>query len=297
MNHFMIHGCPNSECAFFQKIDRVIKDGFYFRKEGLRKIHRYRCNNCGKRFSASTSTLEFRQKKRRVNLELLYLLASNVSMRRSALALKIHRTTVHRKLIYLAKKARMENEKFLQKLRENPVEHLQFDDLITSVHTKLKPLSISLAVDAKRRFILGAEVGSLPAFGHLARLSRRKYGKRKSEHREKLRLLFSKIADAINPHALVESDEHKNYPPVISEFLPHSKFVQYKGGRGCIVGQGELKKLNYDPLFKLNHTCAMLRANINRLIRKTWCTTKDPEMLQRHLDVYIYFHNQIYLQK
>jgi len=33
-----------------------------------------------------------------------------------------------------------------------------------------------------------------------------------------------------------------------------------KGRRGSIAGQGELKKIGFDPLFSLNHTCAMLRA-------------------------------------
>lgn len=228
---------------------------------------------------------------------LFQLLASGMSMRRSARLLKIHRTTVHRKLIYLAKKARLKNEDFLLSLRSQPVSHLQFDDLITSVHTKLKPLSVSLAVDAKRRYILGAEVATIPAFGLLAALSRKKYGRRPNEHIQKLTALFANINTAVSPHALIESDEHYRYRPIVEQFFPHAEYVQYKGRRGAIVGQGELKKIHYDPLFKLNHSCAMLRANINRLIRKTWCTTKDQAMLKNHLDIYIYFHNQFYLSK
>lgn len=292
----MIHGCPAFSCAYYKKNDFVIKDGFYFRKEDARRIPRFRCKKCGQRFSQSTTSLEFRQKKRRVNHMLFQLLASGISMRRSARLLKIHRTTVHRKVIYLATKARLKNEIFLQSLIDRPVTHLQFDDLITSVHTKLKPLSVTVAVDANRRYILGAEVGSLPAFGHLAALSRRKYGVRKNEHKKKLETLFSKIRKTIHPLALIESDEHQNYRPAVLEYFPHHEHRQYKGGRGCVAGQGELKKLNFDPLFCLNHTCAMLRANINRLIRKTWCTTKNPDMLQKHLDIYIHFHNQYYLK-
>jgi hypothetical protein len=40
----------------------------------------------------------------------------------------------------------------------------------------------------------------------------------------------------------------------------------------------------------------MLRANINRFIRKTWCSTKKPEELQKHLDIFICFYNQVYLK-
>jgi hypothetical protein len=81
--------------------------------------------------------------------------------------LNIHRTTVERKLIYLAKKANKSQHEFLKELR-GKVTHLQFDDLITSEHTKMKPLTISLAVDAKRRYILGTAVAPIGAFGHLA---------------------------------------------------------------------------------------------------------------------------------
>ncbi|MGZ3656152.1 MAG: hypothetical protein ACXWR1_04035, partial [Bdellovibrionota bacterium] len=54
---------------------------------------------------------------------------------------------------------------------------------------------------------------------------------------------------------------------------------------------GELKEGRYDPLFSINHTCAMFRANVNRLIRKTWCTTKSQERLRSHLILYANAHN------
>lgn len=289
--------CPNYSCIHYKKSDFVVKDGSYFRKEDSRKISRYKCKACLRRFSSTTSTLEWRQKKRRVNLILLKLLASGVSMRRAGIVLKIHKTTVHRKFVYLAKKSRLKNEEFLEKLKANPVQEMQFDDLITTEHTKLKPLSISVAVDKKRRFILGAEVSSIPSFGHLAKLSRKKYGKRTSTHKEKLYLLFKSLVDVVDKNALIESDEHHQYPAVVERYFPESDYLRYKGGRGSVVGQGELKKLYYDPLFKINHTCAMLRANINRLFRRTWCTTKISNMLKNHLDIYIYFHNQILLDK
>jgi len=222
---------------------------------------------------------------------LFKLLASNVSMRRCALILNIHRTTVKRKFSFLATRSLGNLEDLHLKLSKTPVEHIQFDDLITIEHTKLKPLSVSIAVDVKRRFILGAEVSQIPAFGHLARLSRKKYGPRKSRHKEGLKRLFETLRPIVSPTGIVESDEHKFYPEFVRNYLPRATYNRYKGGRGCVAGQGELKKLHQDPLFILNHTCALFRANINRLIRKTWCTTKDPAMLQKHLYLFIDFHN------
>ncbi|HXH75974.1 MAG TPA: hypothetical protein VNJ08_13465, partial [Bacteriovoracaceae bacterium] len=80
-------------------------------------------------------------------------------------------------------------------------------------------------------------------------------------------------------------------------YLPKGKHLTFKSERGCVAGQGELKKVRFDPLFIVNHTCAMFRANVNRLIRKTWCTTKDPQRLKDHLDIFMYFYNEIILPR
>ena len=292
-----MRSCPNSKCSFFKKNDFVRKDGCYFRKDDSRSILRFRCSLCGKRFSSATKTLEFRQRKRRINQPLFKLLSSGISLRRSALILSVHPKTVERKLKYLAQKARISHSEFLSRLQSSPVTHLQFDDLITSEHTKLKPLSVSIAVDKKRRFILGLEVSQIPAFGHLAALSKRKYGARKSHHKEALEKLFSGLPSFTIPNLKIESDEHKFYPEMVEKTFPEAEYRQFKGEKGSVAGQGELKKVYYDPLFSINHTCAMLRANVNRLIRKTWCTTKKRERLKDHLDIYVHFHNEFLLKQ
>lgn len=287
--------CPNSTCTSFESKEFVRKNGRFYRRCESRYIARFICLQCKKSFSHATGTLEYRQRKRRENLLFRNLLASSVSLRRSALILGVSRTTIDRKFVYLAKKAKLSQKEFLKSIR-GTVTDMQFDDLITTEHTKLKPVTVSLAVDKKRRFILGVEVGKIPAFGHLADLSRQKYGPRPSQHQATLEKLFESITETLAKEVIVESDEHKLYPPVVKKYAPKSEHLRYKGGRGCIVGQGELKKLGRDPLFTLNHTCAMLRANINRLVRKTWCTNKKLERLKMHLDIFVDFYNQTYLQ-
>lgn len=287
----MIPGCPNLQCQFHERKDRIIRKGSYYRKDDSRKIARFLCKECGRKFSTATFKMEYKQKKRRINNELFKLLASGMSMRRSARHLRVHHKTIHRKVIYLAKKARKTNADFLQMLRKNPVAYLQFDDLITSVHTKLKPAAVSIVIDAENKFILGFEVGSIPAFGHLAEISRKKYGRRKNEHEEKLNSLFERICESVSPEAKIESDEHRSYAPIIEKFFPQAIYRQYKGSKGCVVGQGELKKIKYDPLFPINHTCAMLRADINRLFRRTWCTSKNMDMLRNHIEIYVAYRN------
>jgi transposase-like protein len=288
----MKKSCPNPHC---ECPELFIKDGKFKRLEDSKFIQRYRCKNCGTRFSSATFTPTYRQKKRRVNSELLKLFASNLSQRRAAILLGVSRKTIERKFPLVAIRARKLNDRFLQKLKGR-VFNAQIDDLITKENSKLKPLSVSIAVDEDRRFILGAEVSQIPAFGHLSKLAIKKYGERKDEHFNGLTRLFKKLHPILNPEVIFKSDEHQRYPGFIYGYFPRGHHLTFKSERGCVAGQGELKKVQFDPLFIVNHTCALLRANINRLIRKTWCTTKDPRRLKDHLDIFIYFYNQVLLQ-
>ena len=214
-------------------------------------------------------------------------------MRRVALLLGIHRTTVERKLTFLAKVGWMEHRRFIESLRSDRSVSLQFDEMETSEHTKLKPLSIALAVDTQRRKFLGFEVSQMPASGLLAKKALKKYGFRRDERARGLDSLLRFIQPAVSPQALIESDQKPLYPPLVKKHFPDSPHVSHPGRRGCVVGQGELKRGGYDPLFVLNHTCAMIRANVNRLFRRTWCTTKKRERLVEHLILYVNFHNQV----
>lgn len=285
--------CPNSSCAFPKKI---IRDGSFRRKEDSKIIQRYRCKTCGTRFSNATFSEAYCQKRRRVNFPLLKLLASGVSMRRSAFFLGVDKKTVERKLLFLAGRCRRLNQKKLESFKGR-IHNIQIDDLITKENSKLKPLSVTVVVDQDLRRILALEVSQIPAFGNLAKFAVKKYGNRKDEHCNGLTKVFRKISPIVSAEVVVKSDEHQRYPGFISAYLPKARHLTFKSERACIAGQGELKKVYFDPLFIVNHTCAILRANVNRLIRKTWCTTKDPDRLKDHLDVFMYFYNEMLLSR
>src|SRR5690606_24537671 len=134
----MKYGCPNKTCSFHQKRTLIIRDGTFKRKNDSRIIQRYKCKSCGMRFSNASFSLAKGQHKRRINQKVFELLCSGVSMRRSARLLRVNQKTVARKLEYLAKKSRIQNKEFQEKKKRKPVTHMQFDDLITIEHTKLK---------------------------------------------------------------------------------------------------------------------------------------------------------------
>lgn len=271
------------------------KAGFYKRKSDCRIVRRFLCVRCGKESSAATRNPCYRQKKRNLNHEIKTQLASGVSQRRIARNLRISRSTVARKLIFLGEQA---EKKLAQKNRTlSKASIVEFDDLETFEHTKCKPLSVTLAVEHKTRRILSYKVSQMPAKGHLVKLAMKKYGPRKDKRSGARKALFNELKELVEPNALFKSDENPHYPLDLQRAFPDSTHERHKGQRGSIVGQGELKKIRFDPLFSLNHTCAMFRANVNRLFRKTWCTTKVPRRLELHLAIYSEFHNSSLIRK
>jgi len=51
-----------------------------------------------------------------------------------------------------------------------------------------------------------------------------------------------------------------------------------------------------DPMFAINQRCASLRADVNRLIRRSWCTTKKSNHLHKHLMIYSCYNNGVNLK-
>ncbi len=217
-------------------------------------------------------------------------MCSGVSQRQAARLLFLHRKTVAKKIIFIAQVA---EEKLARDNHQHPkCTIIEFDDMESFEHTKCKPLSITLAVEHKSRRILGMEVSQMPPKSNLASLALKKYGPRADHRPIGRKRLFKKIKNLICPNAIIKSDQNPHYVNDVRRFFPNAKHKPFKGKRGCIVGQGELKKVAFDPLFSLNHTCAKTRSGVNRLIRRTWCTTKKAEHLYHHLCVFAVYHNQ-----
>ena len=112
-----------------------------------------------------------------------------------------------------------------------------------------------------------------------------------------LRRLLRSLERSIDPKATFRTDSHPYYPPIIRQVFPNSSHEQVKSRRARVTGQGELKIGGWDPIFSLNHTAAMFRAHVARLVRKTWCTTKKIDCLRDRLILYMVSHNLILTEK
>jgi transposase-like protein len=286
----MVSTCPicESNGIYRYKINRW---GFYFRTSDRQKIQRYRCKSCKTTMSPSTFSQWRGQKKRYINKVVQGLLSRGMSINNAAGFLKVNRKTVARKLealgFYAASELGRINRDEHEKCRV-----IEFDDLETFEHTKCKPIAVTIAVDGPTRRILGVEVSPMPAKGPLAHKSRELYGEREDGRSQARKRLFATLKDLVHEDAVIKSDSHPHYPPDVKRYFPKARHVTYISRKGSLSGQGELKKAKFDPIFSLNHSCAMLRYNLARLVRKTWCTTKRIDRLWLHVMLYALRHNE-----
>lgn len=265
-----------------------------------RKVQRFRCLHCKASFSYATHSPEFGHKKRQFNQPIFLLLCSSVSMNRSARLLGINVKTVARKLDFLGRQSKLRHEEFLQKHAAEGAEKftaLQFDEMETSERSKLLPLSIPIAVSEKSQKILGFRIAEMPAKGPHFLRSTKKYGPRRDDRPAAIEALLRELAPITVPDVHLISDCCPRYPDPVRKAWPEARYRRVKSRRACVVGQGELKRGGYDPLFWLNQAAAMVRANVNRLVRRTWCTTKRRDRLESHLWMYVRYHNKVLTER
>jgi len=267
-----------------------IKKGIYTIRRTGQPVCRYRCQMCGSGFSSRTFSFTYRQKRPDLNGPVFSLLTRGITIRGVGRHLGIAYMTAYQKFLWLARRA----EKFHAQSRHNCREIL-FDDMESIEHTKLKPVSVALVVNENYQ-ILSARVGTIPAKGRLAELSQKKYGPRENQREITMRKSLLEAKQLLkNTPDLIKSDAHPSYPILQQEVFPgilyerHSSREQKEKDRELIHRASS--KRAFDPLFALNQRCAKLRADIRRLTRRSWCTTKRLAHLELHLQLYIAANN------
>jgi hypothetical protein len=288
--HHLKQAQTSAQSETYPNKHHIIKRGHFIRLHDKALIQRYRCMTCKTNFSEVSNHPCKYQKKPYLNHSIFEQLVSGTSQRRLAKLLRVNKKTVVRKFVFLGKYANQALRDATH-LKDKKFSNIQFDDMESFEHSKCKPISITLVVEEKTRFILGFRTASMPAKGLLVKKALKKYGKRKDERAQKRKELFQQLKPYINREGTIKSDENPHYPKDVRRFFPGIKHLVYKGRRGCVVGQGELKAGGFDPIFSFNHTAAMLRANINRLFRRTWNTTKKIKALEWHIALYCWYHN------
>lgn len=279
--------CTNADCENFTSAPAGFyrKRGYYTPKHLGHRLARYQCKACGVTFSNRTGKDDVRQHRPDINHLLPRLMCSGVTLRRAAWILECSYNTVRARLPWLAQRAREAHEQALQG-EGLKTSYIQFDEMQTFEHAAAKPLTIALAVRAKTGQILAAKVGRIPAKGHLATKGKLKYGWTANEAHEVCKSVLAQAARVAKPGVTIGCDGGPTYPGYVASTFPAplKPTVSAEPARGSAGG-------GFDPLFRLNHVCAKIRADLACMARKTWATTKKRSHLQHRLDLYVAVNN------
>ena len=279
--------------------------GFQFQRRGTfrrlcdgRVVQRFQCKRCKRTFS--TQTFRVDRGLRRPSLDrLIFLgLVSKVSQRQLTREHHCGRGSVARRLERYGKHCRAFHQLALRRRNRSLAwaGHFQLDELETfETDRRLQPVTVPLLVHLPSRCILHVAVGTLPPRKPLPPRKRRQLEriemqykrKRCSESRAKVSECFE-VLRQITPDAgpvRVGTDEKPAYRAILREQFGERLVHQRTNSKE--------PRTFLNPLFLVNHTFAMLRDGLGRLVRRNWGATKERKKLEWHLWLYIGWRNYV----
>lgn len=169
-----------------------------------------------------------------------------------------------------------------------------FDELETYEHDRrLQPLTIPVLIHRGSRFVVGAEVGRIPARGRLSEYDRARLRGREARPNESsiaVERCLMQLRRALPLNGLLEiiTDRKSAYRTLVRRVFPERIAVHARESSKRTRNTGNV-------LFQINHTLAMMRDQISRLVRRTWAASKLRSMLRRHVWIWIAWRNYVRL--
>jgi hypothetical protein len=272
--------------------------GTYRRICDGRVVQRFQCKRCKHTFSTQTFRVDRGLRRPSIDFLIFLGLVSKESQRQMVRKYDCGRGAIARRMKRYGKHCRLFHERALRERGTAlPWEgQFQLDELETyETDRRLKPVTVPVLVQLPSRCILHAAVGTLPARKPLSpkkqkqleRIEVEEGHKRRSESREKVSECFAVLNEITKAEKIVRvgTDEKPTYRSILKKTF---------GGRlGHQRTHSKQPRTIRNPLFLVNHTFAMLRDGLGRLVRRNWGATKEREKLEWHLWLYIGWRNYV----
>jgi hypothetical protein len=196
-----------------------------------------------------------------------------------------------RKFLFLSTNAQ---EEHLRRLKQKAfdITQVQFDEMLSFEHTRLKPLSIALAVQSDNYQVIDIQVAQSHYQGRLSSIALNKYGPRRDQSKEARIHVLKTLESQIRTTCHITTDAKPHYPLEVREYFSKATFKQIKNRGNRLKRLLQARRRNIqDPMFGLNLVAARIRHDLSRMGRKVWTTTKKAERLQSHLMLFVAYQN------
>ena len=292
--------CPFSACPsrHGQAPFRCHRAGFFSRLVDGRRVQRFRCRACKRRFSVQTFRLDYRLHKPQLTALVFELFVSKTTMRQIARVVGCRRRLVEHRLRLLAGHARDFHRRQLARAqaRGGVTGTFQLDELETfETDRRLMPVTVPVLIERRSYFLLHVDTAPLGARGGLSPAKRkqkealeREHGKRRSGSRRAVERTLSVLRDLLPTADLLnlQTDRKSSYRSLVRQL--------FAGRLGSHVRESSKRARDYgNVLFPINHTLAMMRDGISRLVRRSWAASKKRSRLELHLWIWAVYRNYI----
>ena len=301
MVRFMPSVCPYETCPSKRgRPFRFHSRGSYQRRCDGRVVPKFHCLSCRRHFSLQSFRLDFGLRKPWLNCQVAQQLCAKTTLRKTAEILGVRRPTVERRLRLFGDHCRQIHTWLLEqhKLERGgvPCPTVLMDELETfETDRRVQPVTVPILIDRSSYFVIHVETAPMAPRGALSgRALERKerleleIGRRRSGSRAAItRTLRAWRDQTSSGHGrTLITDKKRTYRSVLREVFP-----------GQAVAHATIKSTETrdykNPLFPINHTNALFRDSVSRLVRRSWGVSKRREHLESHLWLFVVFRNLI----
>ena len=291
--------CPYRRCPRFRdpQPDFFSRHGQYRAKCRAHAVPRFRCRTCRRTFSRQTFRMDYRDHRPDLNPRLFEALASGLGLRQTARNLSLTLRCTELKFRKIARHLRRLNLNLRGPLPAHAT--FQFDELETyEGRRNTRPLSVPVLIETQSRYIIWAEASPIRPRGKMTPARRRavqaddkRYGARKDLSRRSVYRTLRRGAEIAGGLRRIElrTDEKSSYPRLAREVFGATRLLH-------LTTNSKLPRMNWNPLFPINHTEAMARDLMGRLRRESWLVSKKRRYLDLGLQVFLAYRNLVRLR-
>lgn len=285
--------CPRPDCASHSGSPFLYRRrGRYTRRCDTRQVERFLCLTCSRGFSSQTFRLDYRLKRPDLLVPFYLDRVSKVTHRQSARNHRCSRTTEQRHFRLLAKHCTDFHAAKLEEVRKlgGLGESFSLDELESFERRRIRmPLTAPILAEKSSSFVVDIRVGTLASREKLgkAKTEEERRARRKSESRKVVKQALERLLDFApkdQPICLITDRKH-SYVSIVREVF----------GTRCEHVRVSSKQVRdtTNPLFLINHTEAMVRDNVSRLVRRNWAASKLLKWLLGHFAIWITYRNYV----
>ncbi len=217
-------------------------------------------------------------------------------MRQAARILGCSRDTVarlHKKMGHICREY---HQIHLQANRGKLSGSFQLDELETfETHRLVRPVTVPVLIEKHSYYVIHTETAPMAPRGRLHPAAKRKkeadaalHGKRRCGSRKAVMRTFNLLRELLSNDQLldIQTDRKSTYRSLI-----HLIFSDCLGSH---IRESSRRRRDYhNILFPINHTLAMMRDGISRLVRRSWGVCKRRQRLDDHLAIWMAYRNYV----